>query len=407
VTDKLECWGTRNIPGIELLTNVKYVSIDDDFTCTLSSQGARCWAPYGSASAYTLFPYQVVEDLKNPRKIIGRSSRVCVLEDDAITCWLADVITKANPQPKLRVRYEGKFDDFAYHLSTICGIKKDQVTCWHHTYSDPIPEFTEIPKNLKHPREVALDAIQGKQVCVISDDGVGCWGNPSLEVPKNLNNPRSLVFLNDLWCVITDDGVQCWGNGRFNTKTPALQNPRQLTTSGMYTCAVTDDGVNCWLNEERSIYSQYPIVDNIPANLTSVNILPSPIYCSKSTVQSSCANYSGYWEAQVDSPLNPINFGKVFIDQLNCETLNKISIPGKDIEIVKPIPFDGSVSMIGLKDNAYQYAAACLRGNDLYLEILSNGISTLYMHEGDRICMRKHDGRDSFLGCTFIKKIPN
>src|SRR5690606_30589391 len=61
------------------------------------------------------------------------------------------------------------------------------------------------------PLAAAID-VNGDQACVITDQGLRCWGRYAQEVPQDLINPTAVAVGGNHACAITDEGVRCWGD---------------------------------------------------------------------------------------------------------------------------------------------------------------------------------------------------
>ncbi len=437
LTNRIQCWGyglpflsaTKEIASLE---NISQFSLSLSSLCALSeNKDLKCWYslsiphPHEQYGREDWLIGQTPVEIKNIRKIIGIYNGACAIDHSgSISCWENKAHIASSPEIEV-TRLPGQFDDlFSDNTFTICGNKKtaneNEISCYK--FNKLTFKKTIGSSNLKEA------VVVGDSLCVIDEIGVKCWNTDgkTIRIPADLKNPKGITLSegrddNPYACVIVDNGVRCWGLFQAIVAetipiTASFENPKSLFTAAgwlgngtkpyyYYLCASTDEGVKCWENLSGGSHSAgYYILNLIPSSLKFDKQVPKPVYCDNAQTTQSCINFSGVW---MDSAANsPTSVGDTYIAQTKCDRIDAVAFTGKNVDIKTALPLDGKAVWFGTKNENNLFAAACFKGNDLNIEILTNTESFLFQHSGDRICTRQYiQGKDNFLGCTFVRNL--
>lgn len=245
---QLNCWGDNQLNGYEIpsLSNVISVSANDQLTCAIDDNGARCWGidPEDFVTSPNFpFPEQPKEltlpSMENVQAIEPGFQSICAIADGAVACWgdpynsygQLDVPQLTNPT----LLASGD----TFH----CAVADEGLKCWGSywglDFDVAMPELSEV---------TSLSAEDGF-ACAIAQGQVHCWGSGSdsiFAVPE-LSNPTKVVAGPTAACALDSNGVSCWGlNTRGELSIPGLSNPTDITIGYGYACANDDSGLVCW-----------------------------------------------------------------------------------------------------------------------------------------------------------------
>jgi hypothetical protein len=165
---QVTCWNSlKGNVSTDPHKNVTEVVLGEKHKCIIADGKVHCTGNFNCKHPVLNVPV----DLKNPRNLTAGDFHSCVITDDGVKCW------------------GGEWDGLC--LNDPIEVKTPQVTS---------------PRSLSSGR---------RHTCALGDEGIKCVGRRNeygeVNVPENLKNPSAVFTAGERTCVVTDDGVICWG----------------------------------------------------------------------------------------------------------------------------------------------------------------------------------------------------
>src|SRR5688572_4080940 len=233
VEPEAEAW--KQDPLFALLGPVAQVSVGEDHTCALGSDGAiACWGSGFRAEATAPVGTFTQVDA-------GGDHSCAVRTDETLACWGNNDNYQVRPPT-------GSFTQVSAGSDFNCALRTDgTAVCWGTIDDDgtlvtpPPGSFTQVSAGHDHACGVRPDA------------SIACWGDDQNGETAAPAGPFTQVSTNRYFScgVSTNASIVCWGTRIWNlgvTNPPAGQFTH-VSAGNSYACAVRLDGsVACWGN---------------------------------------------------------------------------------------------------------------------------------------------------------------
>lgn len=204
----------------------------------------------------------------------------CIVAAIDSACWFG-----SNPEYDLKTVFPdiSRIDELVVEYQDVCALGDGKVRCQMEQH---------VPNNLHNPRNLAAGVAHA---CVITDDGVFCWGRSDesqTQAPRDLQNPRMLALGTYHSCALTDQGVRCWGRdaGGAATVPSDLGVVKSISAGEGFTCALTEMGIRCWGVNNRG-------QTDVPSGLSHVEAIFSGAYisCALADSKITCWGRDPWW----------------------------------------------------------------------------------------------------------------
>ncbi len=230
------CWGAPqgalSKTQIPVLSNATKLSVGLQHACAIDDVGVKCWGDNSSGQID-------VPTLSHPSIISAGDTHTCALDDEGVKCWgdnsngQLDVPTLSNPiHVSSGVGGTGGTFSSTENAFFSCAIDDSGIKCWglNDWNKTVTPSLLISPSDVSNGREhtCAVANVYPRGINYPPERGVKCWGrNKSGETEAPELSRAAQVTSGALHsCVLSDEGVSCWGyqaNDRYGiTLAPEL-----------------------------------------------------------------------------------------------------------------------------------------------------------------------------------------
>ncbi len=240
----------------------------------LKNGSLTCWSWFNSSLTEVAFREPV-------STIFGAGAAPCgILQSGQAECWLYYLDSATLPKPD-RVRIEfgaynkcfwnsggidcrGRSDKIEFkNVKTVSASNTGEAVCVVGVQRSTTHEFDSVKcfsydTDLNNPpfefNNPTSGAVSDKRACVVSDEGLNCWGESyqGFPPPTNVSNVKKLLLSNSHGCILDDFGFACWGDlANLQLEVPVgVEQPGRVTDFALgssLTCVTLVSGdIQCW-----------------------------------------------------------------------------------------------------------------------------------------------------------------
>lgn len=293
-------------------------------TCAAVDGGVECWgANYSGqlgdgSNENSLTPVRVKGISAEVQIVVAGENHTCALISGAVWCWGVNESLELGSEVGLNSTIPVQVQNLPPGIRAIaagtahtCALSDEGVWCWgDNTFNQLGHDFVTV--TLESPDPVKVEGLSGTlrsiaatewSTCVLTSDGVQCWGHFSLGPLLDPATSNSIVtiqgFTSDVKfitarmehaCAIISDTryVACWGDNSYGDlgSEEAQEGLQPFEISGnitdvqtiaagdYHTCSVVANAVSCWgrnsngqLGDGTTADSSVPVeVQGLPAS---------------------------------------------------------------------------------------------------------------------------------------------
>jgi hypothetical protein len=248
---------------------IKSIALGDFYGCALRESGAWCWGdvlfmPSLATAGPGMIAHRALPNLLIPAgtsAVAIAGSQSCLLYGGAMKCWQrSSKIELFLFKPTVVKGFESEVSAIGAGEGFVCGVVRNQLTCWDGTYMNP-NNFATLASEV-----AGLSA--GSPRCGLVHGGFKCWtirvsySPPAFDFKEKQNVPDAVEHLaasgddgygNSLVCWTRAGGLKCAAD-KFRSEADKRVAAENQFTAGVTDIAVTEDHsciiwkdeVYCW-----------------------------------------------------------------------------------------------------------------------------------------------------------------